>query len=104
MNITLIEHPRGSEGWDNWNIAGVRVTAFSSGGVGYTILAVGAYGPNAAAGSFGCVVRLKYGDGMNTATFQLVTPTSLLPGTTPSGPIPAQATIGGLIGNNHCNS
>src|SRR5208282_4466463 len=70
MSITLIQHPSGFEGWDNWNIQGARVTATDTNGNTATLLNLGTLisGPSI---YDQCISRLQNGPAVDTVTFQL---------------------------------
>ncbi len=71
MSITLIQHPGGFEGWDNWNIQGVRVTATDTTGKNTALLDLGSFITDSTFGL--CISRLQNGPTVDTVTFQLST-------------------------------
>ena len=69
MSVTLIQHPRGLEGWDNWNIQGISVDAIDNAGNSTRILNLGTFTTDSNYGA--CISRLTNSSG--TVTFQLST-------------------------------
>jgi PKD repeat protein len=75
MSITLVQHPRGLEGWDNWNIQGISVSEINAqSGSPTVILNLGTLNNSSLGGLSACINRLKNGSGIDTVTFQFAPP------------------------------
>ena len=66
ITITLGEHPGWFEGWDNWDIQGITVTAYAN---GKPKVLLDLSNPRDQTNPNNCYTRLKHGPGMNTVNY-----------------------------------